>query len=176
MLKLAYQVGVKLAFDEAGAELNQAAQRLYGIAGGLAGAVGGGFLGRYLGGAAADALDLDEDISSSVGTGLGALAGAGLGGVAGADLATVLRGQPGQVSDTPAYEPEPEYPTVGLSPLDQLGDSLGVGAMDPVYDVTPRYAPEENYSPEDVYSMGLTGYDNYGYGDQGYDDSGYGYY
>ncbi|RLI86687.1 MAG: hypothetical protein DRP01_03715 [Archaeoglobales archaeon] len=72
MLKLAYQVGVKLALDEAGDDLSAAAQRLYGIAGGLAGAAGGGLLGRYLGQQAADAFDLDEDVAGVVGTGLGA--------------------------------------------------------------------------------------------------------
>lgn len=175
MLKLAYQVGVKLALDEAGAELSDAARRLYGIAGGLAGAVGGGFLGRYLGQSAANAFDLDEDVSRAVGTGLGALTGAGLGGAAGANLATVLRGQPNQVAAAPAYEPEPEYPTVGLSPLDQLGGGgMGLGLMEPVYDVTPSYAPqEETYAPEDLYALGLTGG---GYDDYGYDDLGYGYY
>ncbi len=168
MSKRAYEIGVKLALDEtAGGEIGQAARRLYGIAGGLAGATGGGLLGRYLGRSAADALDLDEDIASAVGTGLGALTGAGLGGVAGSNLATVLRGQPDQVAATPAYEPEPEYPTAGISPLDQLGGGgAGLGLTEPVYDVTP----------EDMYSMGLTDYGDSGYGDYGYDDYGYGYY
>lgn len=170
--KLAYQVGVKLALDTAAAsdDLREAAERLYGIAGGLAGAAGGGFLGRYLGREAADAFDLDEDVSGAVGTGLGALAGGGLGAVAGSSLSS-LAGQPGEVPEEPASEPEPEYPTAGMdmSFLDQLPQEAGLGLSQPFYDVTP-----EEFAPEDIYSMGLSGYGNdYGYG--GYDDYGYGY-
>ena len=164
--KLAFQVGVKIALETAGEELNNAAQQLYGIAGGLAGAVGGGFLGRYLGRETADAFDLDEDMSGAIGTGLGSLVGGGLGTAAGSNLATLARGQPGEVADTPAYEPEPEYPTVGLSILDQLPDEQGLGLMQPFYDVTPSYAPQ------DVFSMGA-GNNEGGYEDYGYEDFSY---
>jgi hypothetical protein len=164
--KLAYQVGVKLALESASDELGAAARNLYGIAGGLAGAVSGGFLGRYLGQEAADAFDLDEDMSGAIGTGLGALAGAGLGGAAGSNLATMTQGQPGEVAEEPAYEPEPEYPTVGMSPLDQMSDGPGLGLMEPFYDVTQQYSPQDMYGLSGFGDSG--GYDDYGYNDYSY--------
>lgn len=180
MLKLAYQTGVKLALDAESDALNEAAQRLYGIGGGLAGAAGGGFLGRYLGQQVAEALDLDEDVGGIIGAGLGALAGGGLGGIAGSNLSSVL----GQRGEDPAAQEAAGAPaTVPVSPLDQLSSGSTLGVSQPLYDVTPAntyYAPaEEALAPTDVYALGLTGsgYDDYGYDDYGYgyDDYGYGY-
>jgi len=116
MLKIAFEKGIKLAYNEAGLTPEQmsAAQRLYSIGGGLGGAGLGGILGRYLGGQAAESFDLDPDISRYAGTGLGALVGGGLGGYAGAQL------------------PRWKYPVqqgqesaLGLLPADDYSDYMG---------------------------------------------------
>jgi hypothetical protein len=85
MIKHAFKQGVKQAFDDAGLtpEQIQAAQRLYGVGGGVAGAGLGGLLGNYLGGRAAESFDIDPAVAKALGSGLGALAGGGLGGYAG---------------------------------------------------------------------------------------------
>lgn len=88
MLKTAFAMGIKLAYDEMGLTPEQmtAAQRIGGAGGGLAGAGLGGLLGHYLGGRAAESFDFDPAMAKTVGTGLGALAGGGLGGFVGSQI------------------------------------------------------------------------------------------
>ena len=88
MLKTAFEMGVKVAYDEAGLTPQQmtAAQRITGVGGGVAGAGLGGLLGHYLGGQAAEAFDWNPETSKAVGTGVGALGGGALGGFVGSQV------------------------------------------------------------------------------------------
>lgn len=88
MLKTAFAMGVKVAYDEAGLTPEQmtAAQRITGVGGGVAGAGLGGLLGHYLGGRAAEALDWDPTVSKALGAGVGALGGGALGGLVGSQI------------------------------------------------------------------------------------------
>jgi hypothetical protein len=118
MLKKAYNLGVWEAYKQAELSPEQmaAAQQLGAVGGGVAGAGLGGLGGRWLGGQAAEAFDLDEPTSKTVGAGLGALLGGGIGGYAG-HQAPQLAGQ------TPAPEQAPEQAAGG-------GDYSGLGLND----------------------------------------------
>lgn len=88
MLKRAFEMGAKVAYDEAGLTPEQmtAAQRITGVGGGVAGAGLGGLLGHYLGGRAGEAFDLDPALAKALGTGVGALGGGALGGFVGSQI------------------------------------------------------------------------------------------
>jgi hypothetical protein len=142
MLKHAYQLGIKLAFDEAGLSPEQmiAAQRLGGIGGGLAGASGGSLLGKYLGNQAAESFDLDPDRAKLIGMLLGGAAGAGLGGYAGSQVPKYMMRQQGGS-------------TAGLTPPDQsVADqpysNSALGLLPSAYNSGGSYSPEEYYLPE----------------------------
>lgn len=171
MLKLAYAVGRKIAFDTSGLtpEQLEAAKNLYGIGGGLLGALGGGAAGGRIGNYVAEAADWDPEIARLVGMGLGAVGGTGIGAAAGRNLAPLLHSEkevppaaplatPGPESaPEPAYEPEPPYPEAGFPLLDQIPYEGGMGFMQPIYDVTsgdsfPLDLPEDNYFAQ---GMGL---------------------
>lgn len=132
MIKRAYEEGLKLAFDDAGLtpEQIQAAQRLSGIGGGLAGAGLGGLLGNYLGGRAAEAFDVNPAIAKALGGGLGALAGGGLGGYAGSQY-PLWRYKKKQEEEGAADEnalgvlPIADY--LGALPYDDYGYDYGYG-------------------------------------------------
>ena len=85
MLKYAFDYGVKLAFGEEGLTEDQltAAQKLWGIGGGLAGAGLGTAGGRALASRLAQTYDWDEDKAKAIGALLGGLGGGALGGYAG---------------------------------------------------------------------------------------------
>ena len=150
MLKTAYEMGVKLAFDEYGITPEQlaAAQRLTGVGGGAIGSGLGSLLGSYLGGRASDTFDLDEDRSRLVGGGLGALIGGGVGGYAGSQL------------------PKWKYPVKKEEQENGMGSSLGVLPSAYGYD---GYGSQGDYasdyyddpSPASADAYGLTNY--YGY-------------
>lgn len=112
MLKLAYQYGQKLAFDEEGLSPEQmgAAVRLGGLGGGILGAGVGGGLGNLLGGYLADKYDLNSGASRGIGTGLGALLGGGVGGFAGAQIPRLQGTKPEAAASSalPQSEPIPE--------------------------------------------------------------------
>jgi len=96
MLKTAFELGIKLAYEEGGVTPEQmtAAKRIGGVGGGITGASLGGLLGNYLGGRAAKSLnsgsllfnDVDPEMAKTVGSGLGALLGGGLGGFVGSQI------------------------------------------------------------------------------------------
>lgn len=144
MLKVAYQYGQKLAFDESGLTPEQmnAAVRLGGLGGGALGAGLGGLLGNYLGGRVGDRNEWNPNLSRGIGTGLGALLGGGLGAYAGTqlprlkgtapELAPAEAGAPaempsdealGILQTIPGFSPgiEPSYPTEALGFLDDSG-------------------------------------------------------
>ncbi len=137
MLKVAFELGVKAAFDEEGLTPEQmtAAQRIGGVGGGLAGAGLGGLLGRYLGGQASEAFDLDPEISKTVGTGLGALAGGGLGGFVGSQI--------------PQWKYKQEHP--------EEEEESALGALPIAYSQEPFLGLDFEYG--DPYGS----YDDYGY-------------
>jgi len=157
MLKLAFQLGVKLAYDEANdltPQQMQAAQRLSGIGGALTGAAGGSLLGKYLGGQAAETLSdrglfggIDpEKIERGklIGTALGGLAGGGLGGYAGAQIPKWLRRETPRKAQTVADQPiagqaESEsslglLPKIyGLTPDNRMHGAMGLDNFYPEY-------------------------------------------
>lgn len=166
MWKTAYQKGVKLALDEnpLAAQQLAAAQKLYGIGGGVLGATGGGLLGHYLGKQIAESADLDPETARWIGAGLGALVGGALGHGAGSSAATLTQATP----EAPAPPPEPEAaPLSGFTPdyafdpglglVDYLPQQdTGMGGMgmglQPAYEPLPEYPtigmePEYGMSP-----------------------------
>jgi hypothetical protein len=133
MLKLAYQYGQKLAFDESGLSPEQmnAAVRLSGLGGGVLGAGLGGMLGNYVGGRLGESNEWSPGLSRGIGTGLGALLGGGLGSYAGTQ-APRLRGtkEPG-LSPASPQESLPELSPEALNLLQTIpGFSPGI---DPSY-------------------------------------------
>jgi len=136
MLKLAYQLGQKIAFDEEGLSPEQmgAAANLGGLGGGALGAGLGGLLGNYLGGRVGDRNDWNPNLSRGVGTGLGALLGGGLGAYAGMQ-APHLRGtkpEPELGQLAPAGVPSEEIPPDDIMRLLQTIPGFSPG-LDPDY-------------------------------------------
>ena len=143
MLKVAYQYGQKLAFDEAGLTPEQmgAASNLGGLGGGLLGAGLGGGLGTYLGGLLGEKNDWNPALSKGIGGGLGALLGGGLGAYAGTQAPHLKGTKPevtppesalpqlspeeamGLLQTIPGFSPgiEPSYPESALGFLDDSG-------------------------------------------------------
>lgn len=123
MLKTAYELGMKVAYEQAGLTPDQmsAAQSLGALGGGTLGAGLGGLAGRYLGGRAAEAFDLDEPTAQTVGAGLGALLGGGLGGYAGYQVPKLRRG-----AETPASAEMPSEAGMGLDDL-YMDPYMGLG-------------------------------------------------
>lgn len=144
MLKMAFELGVKVAFDELGLTPEQmsAAQRIGGVGGGLAGAGLGGLLGHYLGGSASESFDLDPEISKTVGTGLGALAGGGLGGFVGSQI--------------------PKWKYQQKHVPDQEEEESALGALPVAYSQEPYLGLDYGY--DDPYGS----YGDYGEGGYGY--------
>lgn len=103
MLKLAFQLGMKLAYEEAELSPQQmaAAKRLAGVGGLVAGGAGGALLGKYLGGEAAKALaptnwfgiipSKHKSFGEVIGALLGGAAGAGIGHYTGEQIPVWLR-------------------------------------------------------------------------------------
>lgn len=147
-LKLAYQLGQKVAFDESGLTPEQmgAAVRLGGLGGGVLGAGLGGGIGNLIGRGLANRNDWNPGLAQGIGTGLGALLGGGLGAFAGTQVPR-LRG-----TKEPAAEPEQGQEASSPS-IDTLG----------LMQTIPGFSPGlEPYMPEDT--LGFL------------DDSGLGYY
>lgn len=173
MWKTAYQMGVKLALDEdpLAAQQLAAAQKLYGIGGGLLGATGGGLLGHYLGKQIAESADIDPETAKWIGAGLGALAGGALGHGAGSSAATLSQTAPEQQEPAPEPEPEAEaQPLAGFAPDYAFDPGLGLVdylpqqdtgmGFQPAYEPTPEYPTvglEPDYGMGSVYDTG-TGY------------------
>ena len=169
MLKLAYEVGKKIAFDAGGLtpEQMEAAQRLYGMGGGFLGALAGGAAGRHLGGRIAEVADWDPEIARLVGMGAGALGGTALGGAAGKSLAPLMHERrpeaPPAAAPAPAapeaapeaaHEPTPPYPEAGFPLLDQIPPGEGSGFMQPIYEVTPGDTGLPlDLSPDNVFAL-----------------------
>lgn len=118
-LKLAYQYGQKLAFDEEGMTPEQmgASVRLGGLGGGALGAGLGGLLGNYLGGRLGEKNDWNPGLSRGIGTGLGALLGGGLGAYAGTQAPHLRGTKPEALAPAQAAED----PFAGLPPEEALG-------------------------------------------------------
>jgi hypothetical protein len=140
MLKVAFQLGVKRAYEEEEGLTPQqmaAAQRLSGIGGGLAGSAGGGLLGKYLGGRAAETFS-DKGFFGGVdpqkiergqliGTLLGSLAGGGVGGYAGAQVPKWLN------REAPA-----KHRSAAAQPIaDQAESETSLGLLPEIYGMTP---------------------------------------
>ena len=146
MLKIAFEAGVKLAYDEAlGLTSDQmgAAKGLGMAGGGALGAGLGGLLGRYVGGQVADASNrsgflgglfgnrTDPGLAKNIGTGRGALAGGALGAWAGRQAPQFHYRQqqdPGTQED---------YSALGL--LDSAYDNADYYGLDGVSDFSPYY-------------------------------------
>lgn len=153
MLKTAFDMGVKMAFDEEDLTPEQmlAAQRIGGAGGGVAGAGLGGLLGHYLGGRAAESFDFDPSVSKTVGAGLGALAGGGLGGLVGSQI--------------PKWKYREGQPQGGQPQGGQPQEESALGALPAAY------------SPEQYMGLSDYGYDdsaNYNYGNKDYNNYNYG--
>lgn len=149
MLKTAFDMGMKVAYDEEGLTPEQmlAAQRVSGVGGGLVGAGAGGALGQYLGGRAAEAFDMDNPaVARAIGGGLGALAGGGLGGFVGSQV------------------PQWKYPE---KEEEEGQEESALGALPIAYNQEPYLGLD--YGGGSDYG---SGYD----GSSAYDSSGYGYY
>ena len=169
MLKLAYEVGRKIAYDAGGLTPEQmtAAQRLYSMGGGLLGALAGGAAGRHLGGQVAETMDWDPEISRLVGMGLGALGGTALGGTAGQSLAPLMHERRAptpppapppapstpETAPEPAHEPLPPYPEAGVSLLDRIPPGAGLGFMQPIYEVTPGPDLTLDLPPDNIFAL-----------------------
>jgi hypothetical protein len=154
MWKTAYQKGVKLALDEnpLAAQQLAAAQKLYGIGGGLLGATGGGLLGHYLGKQIAESADVDPETARWIGAGLGALVGGTLGHGAGSSAATLSHTAPAPEPPAPEPEPEPEAQPLASFAPDYAFDP-GLGLVD--------------YLPQQDMGMGGMGMSGMGMGDMG---------
>jgi len=127
MLKHAFAIGQKLAFDEdfgfgVSPEQLGAQKNVGGLTGGLAGAGLGGLLGKYLGGRAAESFDLNPDTSKWVGGGLGALLGGGLGGYIGSHIPAARNPGAASATDDPQASPES---ALGVMPI-ALEDAYGL--------------------------------------------------
>lgn len=179
MLKLAYEVGRKIAFDASGLTPEQmaAAERLYGMGGGLLGALAGGAAGRQFGTQIAEAADWNPEIARLVGMGLGGLGGAALGGAAGQSLAPLLHERrpiappapapaptAPEAAPEPAHEPTPPYPEPGFALLDQIPSEEGLGFMQPIYEVTPGSELALDLPPDNIFALASGPSSEAGYG------------
>jgi hypothetical protein len=112
MLKFAYELGIKLAYDEEGATPAQiaAAQRLGAVGGGVLGAGAGGLLGKSVGTPLLQQLGIDdEEKARALATGIGSLLGAGAGGYAGYQAPKALMSR----------RQKPEESSLGVLPVAQ---------------------------------------------------------
>lgn len=118
MLKTAFNLGVKIAYDEAGIDPEKLqASPASVVSGGALGALGGGLLGRYLGGQAGEAFDLDEDTARLVGSGLGSLLGGGLGSYVGTQIPKIREKLFPAAKAAPLAEPTSDAMELGVAPV-----------------------------------------------------------
>jgi len=184
MIKKAFELGMKLAQDQAGLTPEQmaAARKLWGIGGGAVGAGLGGLLGSRLGDVVSENLDTDEETSKLVGSALGALLGGGLGGYAGSQIPLLRyqqRSQKKELEEGPesnqglsafSLPPQLMIPEIPVSePLDFGGEStLGLLPEQGAFWEAPSMGLTSNlgYTPqyeEEIYSPAYDYSTEYGY-------------
>ena len=151
MLKAAFYLGVKLAYDDEGLTPEQmlAAQRLSGIGGGIAGATSGSLLGKSLGEEAAKRFGQKGWFGGTnkktvehgrlAGGILGALGGGGLGAYAGTQLPRYLKKEVGASPQPTADQSEAENSLgllpriIGSTPDQRMNASLNMRGFYPEY-------------------------------------------
>lgn len=152
MLKIAFEMGVKIAFGEEGLTEDQmsAARHLSGVGGGVLGATGGGLLGKYLGGQIAETFgdktlfgnpnEKSVERGQLLGSLVGSVGGGALGGYAGSQVPKWLSRKAAKPKAQPKADQSESESSLGLLPeIYGMMPDMRMNAMPEMEGFYPEY-------------------------------------